>query len=499
MGIIQKQSIRSTFLIIIGFAVGAVNLILIAPKVLTPEQLGLTRIITDAGVTMATLCTLGSLPIINKFFPIFSRFQKPEKNELPFITLTVCLIGFVIVCIVGYLLKDIIVRKFSERSPLFVHYSYLVYPFCFFMLLFVWLESFAWSLKKGVISIGAKETAPRIIFTILLALIAYGLINTDTFFILFSLSFLLPVIIVFISLRKTGKLHFYPHISTSTIRLKDKMMSFGLFLFGAQFLNILSKTVDTFILSAKSSRGLTDAAVFTIATYVVTLMDIPQRSINSISIPVLAESWRNKNLKNIIHIYKRSVSNLLVIGLFIFPLLWLNIHTLSSYLGSDYADIEKIVLFMGVAKLIDLGTGANAQIIATSNFWKVDFTTNVIYTLLALPLNYILISNYGLMGAAYSSLIALTFYNAMRYFFLWYKFKLQPYNYKNLIALLIGMTATAVAYFIPVQNPAALDIIVRSTVFIIIFIPAIYFFKVSEELNVMADKFVKGTKSFFKI
>ncbi|MEJ7679547.1 MAG: hypothetical protein WKG06_17140 [Segetibacter sp.] len=63
-------------------------------------------------------------------------------------------------------------------------------------------------------------------------------------------------------------------------------------------------------------------------------------------------------------------------------------------------------MLIGIGKLIDLGTGANAQIIATSSYWKVDFTTNVLYTLLALPLNYILISNYGLIGAAYSSLIS---------------------------------------------------------------------------------------------
>ena len=78
-------------------------------------------------------------------------------------------------------------------------------------------------------------------------------------------------------------------ISPVTSRLKGKMINFGLFVFGAQFLNLLSRTVDTFILASKSERGLEDAAVFTIATYVIALMEIPQRSIISISVPVLAE------------------------------------------------------------------------------------------------------------------------------------------------------------------------------------------------------------------
>src|SRR5689334_20760412 len=141
MGVIQKQSIQSTFIVIIGFAIGGINLFILAPKILTAKELGLTRIITDAGITLATMCTLGSLPVIYKFFPFFRSYLKPKNNDLPFTTLIVCMVGFVVMCFAGYAGKEFIVRKFSEHSPLFVEYSYLVYPFAFFMLLFIWLEA----------------------------------------------------------------------------------------------------------------------------------------------------------------------------------------------------------------------------------------------------------------------------------------------------------------------------------------------------------------------
>ena len=114
MGVIQKQSVQSTAIIIFGFAIGAFNILILAPKVLTAEELGLTRLITDAGITLATLCTLGCIPVINKFSPFYRSYLKPGKNDLPFITLLVCLIGFLIVCIAGFIGKDFIVRKFSE-------------------------------------------------------------------------------------------------------------------------------------------------------------------------------------------------------------------------------------------------------------------------------------------------------------------------------------------------------------------------------------------------
>jgi O-antigen/teichoic acid export membrane protein len=301
----------------------------------------------------------------------------------------------------------------------------------------------------------------------------------------------LPVIILFLVLRKPGQFKFVSQLSPLTMRLKGKMINFGLFIFGAQFLNLLSRTVDTFILSSKSDRGLEDAAVFTIATYIVTIMEVPQRSITSITVPVLAELWKNKDTKRIANIYAKSVSNLLPIGLGMFGLIWLNIHNLAAYLGSDYTGIESIVLFMGIGTLIDLGTGANSQIIATSNFWKVDFTTTVIYTLIALPLNYILIDHFGLMGAAYSFLISRAVFNAMRFGFLWYKFGLQPYSGKNFLAILIAVVITLITYFIPRMSSIVIDAAIRCFVFLALFLPVIYFANISEEINGMIRNLVK--------
>lgn len=495
MSVIQKQSIQSSVVIMIGFAIGALNIILIQPKVLTAEQLGLTRVITDAGLTLATMCTLGSIPVINKFFPFYKSYLTPKQNDLPFITLITCLLGFTIMCGAGYALQDIIVRKFSEKSPLFVKYSYLVYPYGLFMLLFIWLESFSWSFRKGVISNGLKETVARLTFTFLLLFVSLRLISISQFFTAFSFSYLLPAAMLFWVLRRTGQFIFNPVVSPVTRRIGGRMVNFGLFIFGAQFLNLLSRTVDTFILSSKSNGGLRDVAVFTIATYVVTIMEIPQRSITSISVPVLAESWKNKDLRHIKSIYVKSVSNLLVIGLVMFSIIWLNAPNLAKYLGRDFTGIEKVVLFMGIGKLIDLGTGANGQIIATSSFWKVDFTTNVLYTILALPLNYILISGYGLMGAAYSTLISLAFYNAMRFGFLWYKFKMQPYSWVNLLVVAIAIICTIIVYFIPKNSSPVIDTIIRTAAFMALFTPAVYYTHISEEINGLIRNYLNKAKS----
>jgi O-antigen/teichoic acid export membrane protein len=497
MGIIQKQSIRSSIIIMLGFCVGAFNLLFLAPKVLTSTQFGLTRIITDAAITFATLCTFGCVPVIYKFFPFYKSYLPPKKNDLPFITLFLCLSGFVVMSIIGFSARDLIVRKFSEKSPLFVEYYYLVYPFAFFYLLFIWSEGFAWSFRRGVISNTLKEILPRILFFVSLLLLSLNLIEQGTLYTLFSLSYLLPFVILFYILKKEKDFLFNGTLSSVTTRLGPKMINFGLFIFGAQFLNLLSKTADTFILTSKATRGLTDTAVLAYATYVVTLLEVPQRSITSISTPVLAEAWKNKELTKIGNIYTKSVANLLIVGLVMFGLIFANIDQLNLFLGKDYTGIKEVVLVMGIGKLIDLGTGVNSQVIGTSSYWKVDFTTNVIYTLIALPLNYILISHFGLMGAAYSYTISLSFYNLIRFGFLWYQFKLQPYTYKDLLAVLIAVPCTVITYYLPSVDNLLIDTVFKSMLFCVLFGPAIYFAKISPEVNELIRKYLKTALNFF--
>jgi O-antigen/teichoic acid export membrane protein len=233
-------------------------------------------------------------------------------------------------------------------------------------------------------------------------------------------------------------------------------------------------------------------------------MEIPQRSLTSISIPILAESWKNKEMNRIASIYSKSISNLLVIALGMFGLIWLNIHNLVSFLNhlasktnGYYEVISPLVFVMGLSKVLDLSTGVNGQIIGTSNYWRFDFYTNVFYTVLSIPLNFVLIKYFGLMGLAYSNLIALTLYNSARYIFLYKKFGMQPYQLKHLGVLLLSLVIYVAIHFLPQAPNLYLDIFIRSSVFISIYAPIVYYSRVAPDLMKMAaDKlsFLKRKK-----
>jgi O-antigen/teichoic acid export membrane protein len=496
MGIIQKQGVKSSFFIMIGFLIGAVNLLVLFPLFFSKNDQGLVRAMLDIGATLSVFCTLGTLPVIYKFYPFYNHYLGPKKNELPFITLIINLIGFGILLIIGWQQKDFIIRKLG-KSPSLAQYFNYVYPYAFFLLIFYWLEAFAWGLRKGVYSNFLRETLIRILTTLLI--IAFGLkyIDLTVFLTLFSLLYVIPSLLLLINLIQSKQFSFKSlQISSVTRRLKGKMFSFALFVFAGQFFNLLARTNDTFLIVGL--RGLNDAAIFAIATYVSAILEIPQRSLNSISIPVLATSWKNKDFANIKHIYHKSVSNLLAIGLLLFGLIWLNTDNLVNFLNwvsnkeaGGYDAISKLIFILGLAKLIDLATGVNSQIIGTSNFWKFDFFTNLFYILLSLPLNYYLIKNYNLEGLAYSNLIALCLYNSIRFLFLYKKFKLQPYTYKHGLFLVLSIGLILLVHQIPSVNNIVANIFLQSSIFGISFYLLVSWMNPAPEALEIVNNFFK--------
>ncbi len=497
MGIIQKQGIKSSIFIMIGFVIGAVNLLVLFPMFFSKNDQGLVRAMIDIGATLSVFCTLGTLPVVYKFFPFYNHYLGPKKNELPFLTLIINLIGFALLIWIGWENKNFIIRKLGKSPSLASYFNY-VYPYTFFLMIFYWLEAFAWGLQKGVFTNFLRETAVRILTTILILGVGLNWLNLDQFILLFSGIYVIPTLLLIYNLSTSHEWSFRSFkISSVTKRLKWKMLNFALFVFAGQFFNLLARTNDTFMIVGL--RGLSDAGIFAIATYVAAIMEIPQRSLNAISIPVLAKSWKDKDFANIKHVYHKSVSNLLAIGLLLFGLIWLNIENLVAFLnwishkeGGGYEALAPIVFIMGLAKLIDLATGVNGQIIGTSNYWRFDFFTNLFYIVLSIPLNFYLISNYSLIGLAYSNLAALTLYNSVRFLFLYKKFKLQPYTLQHGLFLIISIALMFIIYIIPSTSNFVFNIAIKSSLYLIGFYTLIIWVNPAPELKELVQGFLKN-------
>jgi O-antigen/teichoic acid export membrane protein len=483
MGVVRKQSIISSLFTYIGFAIGAINILFLFPKFFTPQEIGLTRILIDVSLLLSTLCTLGSIPMILKFFPFYQKYLPASKNDLPFLSLILAFLGMLIIGLCLPELKPWIIKKFGSKSPLFVDYFDLLYPLTFSVTLFSIFEAYSWSLKKTILSNTLKEFSIRILTTILICLFIVGLLNYNNFIIGFSLIYFIPALILYLSLSKEKALPLNISFSSLTKRIGSKMFTLAGFLFSASILNIIARTNDTIILASQSSGGLSDAAVFTIATYLITVMEVPQRSLISIATPFISEAMQKRDIEKINRLYKKTSLNLMIAGLCIFGVILLNLNNINNILGPSYQALSGIVIITGIAKIIDLATGMNTQILLLSKYWRLDFFTNILLVSLSIPLNYFLTKEYNSMGPAYGNLIAIIIFNSVRFLYIWKIFKIQPFTYSNIKTLLVFILSVIICFGVPNQNNTYLDIFVKTSVFLSIYLMLTIKWNISPDLN----------------
>ena len=465
MGIIRKQSILSSVFSYIGFAIGAVNKLLIFPAFFSSKQIGLTTLIVDFGLVFSTLSLLGTNAITYKFFPFYKAYLPKKKNDLPSFTLFVCLGGCLMVISALYLSENFIGRKFGAQSPLFVtHYS-LLYPLVVSVALFTLFEAYAWSIHKTVISNFLREVAFRLFVFVLLILYIYKIISLETFFTLYAFIYVPSVLILLFYLIRSGNFPINFSISNVTKRIYKRLITFSALVFSASLLNVISRAIDVIFLASQSAGGLSDANVFSYGSYMISIMEVPQRSINAIATPIIAQAWKDKDKAAIETLYHKTSLNLLVVGLAIWGLIYLNMNSAVAYLGKEYAPMKTVFIIMGIAKLIDLGTGANAQILLLSKYWRFDFYTNTVYVLISLPLNYYLIHKLNIYGPAWANLIALTIFNTIRFIYIWQFFRIQPFTKHTVYAIGIAAACIIAVSFIPTFVNIYVDVIIRSAIF----------------------------------
>lgn len=484
MSNIRKQSIASSILIYFGFAFGALNTYLFTKEGgFTKEQYGLTGAFMAIGSMMMAIATLGMPGYINKFFPYYKDRLPRKENDLATWALSVSLIGFVVVAFAGIFLKGLI-NKVYANSPLLLDYYYWIFPFGLGLTLFAVFEALAWHNHKSVLSNYLKEVQFRVFVTIMFVLLTTSILRDyDQYIKIYSFLYLFLSVILLGYLLVTRKISFTFRISKVTRRFLPRIRALAAFMWGGMLVYTVATVSDTIIIMAILPNGVEMAGLFTFAQYLTSIIQAPQRSIIAASVAHLSRAWKDKDLERINRIYQRSSINQLIFSVAVFCLILLNYSdAIESFnMQKDYLHALNVFVFMGLVKIIDMGTGVSGQIIATSTHWRFDFVTGVILLLLMLPLSWVLTRYMGIIGPALANLIAFTIYNAIRYFFLLRKFNMQPFTLKSLYAILLAFACFIFCYFLFRDQQGIFWMVVRSLTFLLLYSIIVYLAKLTPD------------------
>lgn len=488
MSQIRKQSIISSLVVYIGFAIGFFNTYLFTREGgFSPSEYGLTGIFMAIANIMYSFANLGMGAYIYKFYPYYNDNLPPKKNDMLTWALLFSLIGFCIVIIAGIIFKDLVIRKYGTNSPDFVKYYYYIFPFGLGLTMFSILEAYAWQLKRSVFTNYLREIQFRVFTTLLIILSFTGIIASfDLFIKIYSFTFLAVAVILLFYLIFSGQISFTFSVSRVSKKFFKKIISLISFVYGGSLVFTVSMVIDTIIIAAVLPEGLALAGVYTLAQNIASLIQAPQRGIISSSLGALSQAWKDKNLDKINRIYHSSSINQLIFSVGMFSLIWLNFSdaVFAFHLQPGYLAAKWVFFYIGIMRIVDMGTGVNSQIISTSTLWRFDFITGIILLAITLPLNYILTKYYyGVMGPAIANLITFTIYNTIRYWFIFKEFNLQPFTFKTLYTLFLGGAVFYTCFLLFDDIHGFLGLIVRSVVFIIIYIAGTKLLNLSPDIE----------------
>lgn len=325
------------------------------------------------------------------------NFNEIEAKKLLFKGLKITLLFSLIPTILFYLSADFIAVKLFDNIALNRFFEIVAYTIPFFILHELFLYYFI-SVKKFVPYNIFMFVLPNLFLTLFLFLF-YFMAKTDFYtFLAFALSIILIVFIEFIVVYES-KIHKTPNVisTKALIKTASPMLFSGLLLY-------LLNWTDVIMLGIMTNER--EVGIYNIAYKIGSVGFLVIVSVSTIITPKIAELYGSGNLqelKKLIHSSTRLISILtipLVLVLVIGSEFVLSFFGENVISGSSTLIIVAIgVLFSAIAGNVDQILNMTNNQIILRNITIFSFFTNII-------LNFLLIPNYGIKGAAIASLIS---------------------------------------------------------------------------------------------
>lgn len=477
-----------------GVAVGFVTTAYLFPNYLSADTIGLFGLLVAWSVLFAQFFSLGFNGVTARLFPYF-RNKENGHNGYLFLTFIVMLTGFLLFLITFFFISPWLVQNNIEKSSLFTEYVWLLVPLTFFTLLFNALDSFNKLLYDAVFGTFLIEFLQRLFVFLAVLLFIAGLIDLNQMVTGYAGAISAKGAFIFFYLVLKGEIKIKPNLSFIDKKLKNEMISVALFsiltgIGGHVIFNVDKILVNHFL-------GLSATGIYTISSFFGMLVLLPSRSLLRISGTLIAEAWKRNDVDYILDIYKRSCLNQFIIAAFLFGGIWINIDNILVILGENYEAGKWVIFFIGLGALIDMITGANTIIIGYSKYFRMSLWFLLIQIVIFFVAIFLFTPMWGISGAGAAVAVSFSLNNLFRYLFLRIKFNMQPFSFHFWFVFIAWTIAYFSVKFIP-ELDLIWDILLRSTVFSVVFMSIVIGLKTSSDVNNILKRFKNTVKAYLK-
>lgn len=476
LGVIQRQSLKYTLVNFIGTFIGFVSVVFIYPLD-GGDLYGFFQLMYGSAVLLVPFLAFGMQGAIVKFYPIFVQKQK-DKQFLAFtfaLTTISIILSTLVIGLVYTLFRNQLFSIFDNFSVIdenryaILLMSYIVTYSTVF--LYHAVVRYRIVIPDIINTVGLKFFLPSLVLAVYL-----GYINGNWFLPLILIYFSLVGAALFIYVLRLDTHEWKPDMSV--LDKKGYRDFFGFM--GFAVLNGLGATLAlrldiTMIGAMLDVRAV---AIYGIIMTISNVMEIPSKALNQIASPVISNDWANENRTNIQDVYQKSSLYGMVGGLYLFLIiyfLWVDILALMpGKFNVTLSTILTIFALLSFARITDLVTGVNSIIISYSKDYKYHMYFLVILGLANVLLNFIFIKQFGLVGAAAATSIAYVLFNALKHFFVKYRFGFDLKFGSHFWVLFCALISFFALYFTSFDLHPVLNIAIKSSITTIVFGSLIY-------------------------
>ena len=505
MGIVARQSIKGTIATYIGVAVGIITTFFIQTKALQPEQIGLIDILLQCSLLFGGLAQLGTNSSAMRYYPFF-KDEKHRDHGFFGWTLIVPLIGFSIFLLAFFLFKGTIVNFFTKDSEvgadLFAKYVNFVVPLAFFMLYISVFETNSNLLLRIVLPKFIREVGLRVGTLTIYLLYFYKVIDFDGVIILFCILYGLATIINIVYLMSLKRVSFKIEPGFISTKLKRDFLFYTLFMSTAALAGNVIPMLSKFFVAAKTSFHL--AGVFTIATNIAALIEMPYRSLGAISRPHISDAMAKQDIKTADALCKNVALHQFIAGSFVFFIVWINIDFLFDLLpnGEIYRLGKWAVLILSLSRLIYSTLGVITTALSYSKYYYYSLIFTILLATMSIILNSWLVPRWDITGGALANVGSYLVYFVLLLAFIKWKIGVMPLSKKLLPVAAIVLALFALNWlWTSVLTPLfanlfekpifsqIIDAALKSALFLVLGMVALYKLKVSSSVNDLIDMF----------
>ncbi len=491
MGVVIRQSIKGTVWNYLGVILGAANIMWFFPYYLSPEEIGIYRVVVDLGALFALFAGLGSGHIADRFYV---RVEEDKRSGFTVYLFFLALIGFAFFTVLYLFFNEFFFQLFARNAQAIGTYKGYVLALTFTFVLLNLYDSL-YRVKFNIVStVFFREVFLRIIVLGTTVAVGWQLMSFDGMMegVMWSYWFTVIALGVWYCVRFQLKNTFQRYKPDRV--LFRQILSYGMMVLIAGGSAILIARIDVLMIAMMMDKGLDQVAIYSLGFFIASVIEIPRRSISQIATPLIANAWHTNDVAYIDDIYKRSAINQLIIGGAIFMLIWISIDDLLLMIPQHhlYAACKDVVFWIGLSRLVNMIVGLNGEIILQSKYYMFNIVSLLFLVVLITVFNYLFIPMMGIEGAAIGSLLAIVCYNVLKTTFLQLKLNMMPFSMHMVYVILVGLIMYLPFVFWPLASGgwfyALINIGLKSFVYLTVSFFVLYKLGVSLEMNRLLDK-----------